>query len=60
MRTTLECLSMANHCERMAFNCDTDNCKRALREAAAQWRNLARVAHLMQWETNPPPDKVTP
>ena len=44
MRTALECLLMADHCERMARACPDPIDRGMLLETAQHWRNLAKTA----------------
>ncbi|MBV8392580.1 MAG: hypothetical protein JOY81_05305 [Alphaproteobacteria bacterium] len=44
MRTMLECLEMATHCERKAGDCLRTPERKVYRDIAEQWRVLARVA----------------
>ena len=53
MRTTLECLAQAEHCESMARASFDEMNKRMLRETAKHWRTLAKVAHIVSDERGP-------
>ena len=44
MRTHLQCLQMAAHCERLARESITSSNRHRLIEAANQWRSSAAVA----------------
>jgi hypothetical protein len=48
MRTALECLLKAVHCELMAMTCADPIDRSMMLETAQRWRNLAKTAELAQ------------
>ena len=48
MRTALECLLKADHCELMAMACTDPIDRGMMLETAQRWRNLAKTAELAE------------